>query len=69
MDLNVVNLPKVDRKDEPADLKVNFLEHIRYTLAKDRYTATRRDLYDALACREAGLLPVAGVHDWPALGQ
>lgn len=49
MDLNVVNLPSVDRKDGPADLKVNFLEHIRYTLAKDRHTATRRDLYDALS--------------------
>ena len=49
MDLNVVNIPFVDRKEAPADLKRNFLEHIRYTLAKDRHTATRRDLYDALA--------------------
>lgn len=49
MDLSVVNLPPVDRKNDRADLKVNFLEHIRYSLAKDRHTATRRDLYDALA--------------------
>lgn len=34
---------------DAASLKACFLHHLHYTLAKDRYTATKRDCYQALA--------------------
>ena len=40
---------KTDLKGDPDSLKEAILQHLHFTLAKDKYTATKRDLYHALA--------------------
>jgi glycogen phosphorylase len=42
-------LPACDKKPTAADLQRSFLRHLQYTLVKDKYTATKADLYQALA--------------------
>lgn len=42
-------LPACDKKPTAADLQRSFLRHLQYTLVKDKYTATKADLYHALA--------------------
>lgn len=41
--------PARDEKPTVADLQRSFLRHLQYTLVKDKYTATKGDLYLALA--------------------
>lgn len=36
------------REDDADSLQHSFINHIRYTLAKDKYTATKHDYYEAL---------------------
>ena len=38
-----------DKKPTTADLQRSFLRHLQYTLVKDKFTATKADLYQALA--------------------
>jgi glycogen phosphorylase len=38
-----------DKKPTAADLQRSFLRHLQYTLVKDKFTATKADLYLALA--------------------
>ncbi|MBF0457447.1 MAG: glycogen/starch/alpha-glucan phosphorylase [Nitrospirae bacterium] len=40
---------KVSATSEGHTVKASFLRHLKYTLAKDEYTATQRDKYKALA--------------------
>ncbi len=42
-------VPVCDEKPGVSDLQRSFLRHLQYTLVKDKYTATRADLYHALA--------------------
>ncbi|NTW98561.1 MAG: glycogen/starch/alpha-glucan phosphorylase [Geobacteraceae bacterium] len=42
-------LPASNGKPTAADLQRSFLRHLQYTLVKDKYTATKADLYHALA--------------------
>ncbi|MHB8121975.1 MAG: glycogen/starch/alpha-glucan phosphorylase [Desulfuromonadaceae bacterium] len=41
--------PSCAEKPTAADLQRSFLRHLQYTLVKDKYTATKADLYLALA--------------------
>ena len=41
--------PSCAEKPTAADLQRSFLRHLQYTLVKDKYTATKADLYQALA--------------------
>jgi starch phosphorylase len=41
--------PTTDAKPTTTDLQRSFLRHLQYTLVKDKYTATKADLYLALA--------------------
>lgn len=41
--------PAYAEKPTAADLQRSFLRHLQYTLVKDKYTATKADLYQALA--------------------
>ncbi|MEI7817812.1 MAG: glycogen/starch/alpha-glucan phosphorylase, partial [Desulfuromonadales bacterium] len=41
--------PPCDVKPTTADLQRSFLRHLQYTLVKDKFTATKADLYLALA--------------------
>ncbi|HXE95658.1 MAG TPA: glycogen/starch/alpha-glucan phosphorylase [Dongiaceae bacterium] len=41
--------PVRDEKPTAADLQRSFLRHLQYTLVKDKYSATKADLYLALA--------------------
>ena len=41
--------PACDDKPTVADLQRSFLRHLQYTLVKDKYSATKADLYLALA--------------------
>ena len=41
--------PACDEKPTVADLQRSFLRHLQYTLVKDKYSATKADLYLALA--------------------
>jgi len=41
--------PACAEKPTAADLQRSFLRHLQYTLVKDKYTATKADLYQALA--------------------
>jgi starch phosphorylase len=41
--------PVIEAKPTPADLQRSFLRHLQYTLVKDKYSATKADLYLALA--------------------
>ena len=45
----VDQLPACDKKPTAADLQRSFLRHLQYTLVKDKYSATKADLYHALA--------------------
>ncbi len=38
-----------DKNPTVSDLQRSFLRHLQYTLVKDKYTATKADLYQALA--------------------
>ena len=42
-------LPACGEKPTAADLQRSFLRHLKYTLVKDKYSATKSDLYHALA--------------------
>lgn len=42
-------LPAEENRTESAALKSSLLNHLRYTLAKDQFTATKRDYFHALA--------------------
>jgi len=42
-------VPASDAKPTAADLQRSFLRHLQYTLVKDKYSATKADLYLALA--------------------
>ena len=42
-------LPACSEKPTSADLQRSFLRHLKYTLVKDKYSATKSDLYHALA--------------------
>ncbi len=41
--------PDFDKKPTAADLQRSFLRHLQYTLVKDKFSATKADLYLALA--------------------
>jgi glycogen phosphorylase len=41
--------PDLDKKPTAADLQRSFLRHLQYTLVKDKFSATKADLYLALA--------------------
>ncbi|MFZ4858029.1 MAG: glycogen/starch/alpha-glucan phosphorylase [Desulfuromonadaceae bacterium] len=41
--------PDCDKKPTAADLQRSFLRHLQYTLVKDKFSATKADLYLALA--------------------
>lgn len=41
--------PARDEKPTAADLQRSFLRHLQYTLVRDKYSATKADLYQALA--------------------
>lgn len=45
----VEEVPVPENKPTVADLQRAFLRHLQYTLVKDKYTATKGDLYLALA--------------------
>ena len=45
----VVTTPESDEKPTAADLQRSFLRHLQYTLVKDKFSATKADLYLALA--------------------
>ena len=52
MELQVTDMAVPELEPPGADvasLKRSFLHHLCFTLAKDQYTATRRDHYEALA--------------------
>lgn len=36
-------------REDTSSIKEAIIEHLHYTLGKDKYTATKRDLYDAVA--------------------
>ncbi len=42
-------LAAVNEKPTPVELQRSFLRHLQYTLVKDKFTATKGDLYQALA--------------------
>jgi glucan phosphorylase len=41
--------PARDKQPTAADLQRSFLRHLQYTLVKDKFSATKADLYQALA--------------------
>lgn len=41
--------PPHDEKSTTAELQRSFLRHLQYTLVKDKYSATKSDMYHALA--------------------
>ncbi len=43
------NSTQADAKPTPSDLQRSFLRHLKYTIVKDKYSATPADLYLALA--------------------
>jgi len=43
------NMPANNSKPTTADLQRSFLRHLKYTMVKDKYSATKADLYLALA--------------------
>ena len=48
--MTTVNVtPDRDKKPTSADLQRSFLRHLQYTLVKDKFSATKADLYLALA--------------------
>ena len=48
--MTTADMPSVcEEKPTVADLQRSFLRHLQYTLVKDKYTATKADLYLALA--------------------
>ena len=48
--------PALHKKPDAADLRKSFLRHLQYTLVKDKYSATRADLYLALSYAVRDLL-------------
>lgn len=40
--------PPHDEKNTTVELQRSFLRHLQYTLIKDKYSATKSDLYHAL---------------------
>ena len=42
-------IPATETKPNAADLQRSFLRHLQYTLVRDKYSATKADLYLALA--------------------
>jgi len=48
--------PPTDAKPTATELQRSFLRHLQYTLVKDKYSATRSDLYQALAYAVRDLL-------------
>ena len=48
--------PALHKKPDAVDLRKSFLRHLQYTLVKDKYSATRADLYLALSYAVRDLL-------------
>ena len=48
--MNAHNIPPVcELKPNSTDLQRSFMRHLQYTLVKDKYSASKADLYLALA--------------------
>jgi len=49
METTNTTAPESPQKPTSADLQRSFLRHLQYTLVKDKYSATKADMYQALA--------------------